>query len=127
MVRAKDDNARIATVAADLEAEEFPIEPNHWDLICVSFYMRRELFGAIRDGLKPGGLLCAAFPMSLDQAKFDDRAGVKPMRAEFLIEPGELASFFRGFEILHDAETTPPPPKRRMAEFWARKLDDTIS
>ena len=113
LVRAQDP--RIHTVAADLEAGAFPIERNSWDFICVSFYMQRELFPAIANGIHPGGILAMALPM------VDDREGVRPMRAEFLIGSGELRSVYRGFEILHDVETLPDPPRRRTAEFWATR------
>jgi SAM-dependent methyltransferase len=106
---------KIETVLADLEAGGFAIEPNAWDLICVSFYMQRDLFPAIRDGIKPGGLLSAAFPM------IDERPGVRPMTPAFLMRPGELRSLFAEFEPLHDLETDPPVPKRRVAELFARK------
>ena len=102
MVHARD--ARIETVLADLEAGAFAIEPGAWNMICISFYMQRSLFGAIREGLAPCGLLVAAFPL----------AG---MRQEFLMEPGELRGLFEeGFEILHYAENG------RAAELFARKL-----
>lgn len=113
LLRAGD--SRIHTVVADLEAGAFVIERNSWDLICVSFYLQRALFPAIRDGLRTGGLVAAAFPM------VDERVGVRPMSPQFLLRPGELRSFFEGFEILHDAETEPPPPKRRTAELMAVK------
>lgn len=111
LIRAQD--SRIETVAADLEAGAFSIERNRWDLICVSFYMQRELFPAIGNGLRPGGILAMAFPM------LDHREGVRPMRTEFLIDSGELRAIYQGFNILHDVETLPDPPRRRTAEFWA--------
>ena len=113
MVRMRDP--RIHAIAADLEAGTFEIERNCWDLICVSFYLQRDLFASIRDGLKPGGLVAAAFPM------VDERAGVGAMNPLYLLDIGELRALFDGFEILHDVETDPPAPKRRTAEILARK------
>jgi SAM-dependent methyltransferase len=115
MVRARD--ARIRTIAVDLEAG-FEIERNHWDLICVSLYLQRDLFEPIREGLVAGGWVAAAFPL------FDDRAGVRPMNPDYVLRPGELRSLFGDFEIQHYFETGPPPPKRRMAEFFGRKPDN---
>jgi SAM-dependent methyltransferase len=109
-------DARIAAVCADLEAGAFPIQPNSWDLICVSLYMQRPLFAAIRNGLRAEGYLAAAFPM------IDDRPGVKPMNPEYLMRPGELRSLFPGFRVLHDNETQPEPPKRRIAELFAQAV-----
>src|SRR5450432_3844962 len=99
LVRAQDPS--IHTIMADLEAGAFAIEPNSWDLICVSFYMQRDLFEPIRAGLRRGGLVAAAFPM------IDDRAGIKPMNTQYLISAGGLRTLFTGFEILHDVETDP--------------------
>ena len=104
----------IEKIAADLK--QFEIRPNHWELICVTFYMQRDLFEPIRDGIVPGGLLAAAFPL------VDERPGVRPMRREFLVGPGELRGLFEErFEIIHEAETQPPPPQRGTAELWARR------
>ncbi len=113
MLRTRDP--RIHVIAADLEAGTFEIERNCWDLICVSFYLQRDLFASIREGLKPGGLLVAAFPM------VDERVGVRAMSPLYLLEAGELRALFDGFEILHDVETNPSAPKRRTAELFARK------
>ena len=113
LVRSRDQ--RVQTVEADLEAGAFEIERNGWDLICVTYYLQRDLFAAIGDGIKSGGWIAAAFPM------VDERAGVRPMNAEYLMRPGELRELFNGFEIIHEAETEPPAPRRRGAELLARK------
>ena len=113
LLRARE--ARVVAIEADLETGGFPIESNSWDLICITLYMQRDLFPAIRVGLKCGGLVLAAFPID------DERPGVKPMNREFLLRSGELRTLFDGFELLHDIETGPTPPKRRMAELIGRK------
>jgi tellurite methyltransferase len=113
LLRARELN--IHTVAADIEAGAFQIEPDSWDLICVTLYLQRNLFPAIRDRIKRGGYVAAAFPM------VDERPGVGPMNPEFLLKPGELRSLFREFETIHDRETEGAPPKRRIAELFARK------
>jgi tellurite methyltransferase len=107
---------KIQTVMADLEAGDFTIQPNSWDLICVSFYMQRDIFPALAQGLRTNGFLAAAFPL------VDHRDGVRPMREEYLLAPGELRHVFeKDFEVLHYAEPTPAPPKRRTAELWAQR------
>ena len=45
---------------ADLEAHEFTIEPYAYDLICDFYYLQRDLFPAIREGVRPGGAVVAA-------------------------------------------------------------------
>ena len=114
LVRARD--ARIHTVLADLEAGGFPVEPKRWDLICISYFLDRSLLSAIGTGLAVGGLLAAALPL------VDQREGIRPMRREFLLEPGELRALFDGFEILHYCESEPAVPKRRGVELLARRL-----
>ena len=114
IVRARDP--RILTVQADLEANTtFLMETNRWDLICVTFYLQRELLPAAVDGLRQDGQLAVAFPL------VDDREGVSPMRRQYSLAPGELRVLFDELEIVHYEETNPPPPKRRTAELWARK------
>jgi SAM-dependent methyltransferase len=95
----------VRTVLADLERGEFPIAPDSWDLILTSYYFQRDLFPAMRAGVRPGGLLVAI-------AHIPERAA-----------PGELRTFFDGFEILHDYEgpSRDPAHKRAVAEIVARK------
>jgi SAM-dependent methyltransferase len=115
MLRSRD--ARVETVEADLEAGHFEIGRNAWDLICVCLYLQRNLFAAIRGGIKGGGWILVAFPL------FDERPDVRPMNPGYTLRAGELRSLFEGFEVLHYCEAEPPPPNRRMAYLLARKPD----
>ena len=113
-IRARDGS--IETVLADLEAGEFAIEPDAWDLICVSYCLDRGLFSAICEGVKPGGgLVVAAFPVE------DKRPGVRAMNPAYLLQSGELARLFEGFEFLHSAEVEDSATSRRRAELVARR------
>jgi SAM-dependent methyltransferase len=47
----------IEACRADLEREEFAIAPHSYDLICDFFYLQRDLFEKIREGVKPGGVV----------------------------------------------------------------------
>lgn len=81
----------IHPVLADLEAGEFTIEVNAWDLIVDCCYLQRSLFPSIREGIKGGGLFVGVFPMS----------GINPA---YLIATGEGRELFEGWKLLHYVE-----------------------
>lgn len=110
---------RLEAVVADLSARprEFAIEPRRYDLVCRFLFLRRPLFPAMRDGVRPGGLFAAAIHTDAPEAR---RA---PHR--FLLEPGELRAIVDrwGWEILHDRDAVPPDPGHTpvRAEIVARR------
>jgi SAM-dependent methyltransferase len=114
---AHDKGLRIRTIVADLEAHEFTIESAEYDLIVVCNYLQRDLFGAIRDGVRPGGMAIAVIAMA------DDDPKVKPMNPAFLLHPGELRAQFKGWELLYDIEGKPEanPHARKTAQVVALK------
>jgi SAM-dependent methyltransferase len=85
---------------ADLETGGFAIEPAAYDLICDFFYLQRDLFPAIRAGVRPGGLFLGAMHM----------AGNNP---NFVIRTGELPAQFPGWDVMHYAELPPLDGHRR--------------
>jgi len=107
--RAPGIDARVA----DLEKHEYAIEPEAWDLIAVCYYLQRDLFESVKRGLKPGGVALVIVHL------------VEPGHEEsrFSVQPGELAGYFEGWEILHSYEGKPKDPehKRAVAEVAARK------
>ena len=103
----------VDTHVADLEKHEYAIEPAAWDLIVVSYYLQRDLFEPVKRGLKPGGValvIVHMFEPGHEQSRFS-------------VEPGELARYFEGWEILHYREGAPNDPqhKRAVAEIVARR------
>lgn len=102
---------------ADLEKHEFDIQRDAFDLICDCCYLQRELFPAIRAGVRPGGIVIALIHL------VDPSPAVKPMNPEFLLRSGELRGFFAGWDILHDHEGKPAgaPHERMVAEIAARR------
>ena len=98
---------------ADLERGEYQIEPSAWDLICISYYLQRDLFASAKRGLAPGGVLIAIVHIAAP--------GEQPTNHR--LGPGELAGYFRGWEILHHYEGLPNDPahQRPVAEIVARK------
>ncbi len=104
---------------ADLERGEFVIVPATYDLICVCYYLQRDLFHQIRAGVSVGGIVIAAIHM------VDNASDVKPMNPAFLLQPGELSTEFYGWEILHNYEgrATESGHKRATAEIVARRIE----
>jgi tellurite methyltransferase len=100
----------------DLEAGEFQIEPETYDLVLSCYYLQRRLIPAIKSGLRPGGLLIAIVHLS----DADQPQGT-PARAY----PGELRGFFDGWSILHYREGDPEESCHRhgAAELVAQKTD----
>ena len=96
--RAAERGLEIDARVADLECGEFIIEPNAYELIVMTCYLQRDLFPAIRAGVKPGGAVVAVIALA------DDDPQVKPMNPAFLLRAGELREFFDGWDLLLDYE-----------------------
>lgn len=114
---ARQRNVEVDWRVVDMESDRFEIEAEGYDLIIVFYYLQRNLFSQIRAGVRVGGHFVAAIHM------VDEAPDLKPMKPEFLLQPGELRAEFRGWEILHDYEGTPTEDghKRRSAEIVALK------
>ena len=83
---------------ADLEKGEFTIKPETYDLVCVFYYLQRDLFSPIRAGVKRGGTVVAAIHLN------DGKEDAKPANPAFLLEPGELKQLFADWEITYYRE-----------------------
>jgi tellurite methyltransferase len=84
-----------------------------YDLIIVFFFLHRELFPALLDAIKPGGILIYK-TYTTEQKHF---AG-GPSHPMFLLEPNELLHAFRSLRVLHYHETI---QQKGVAELVARK------
>ncbi|HEV3470845.1 MAG TPA: methyltransferase domain-containing protein [Pyrinomonadaceae bacterium] len=118
--RARERGLDVDARVADLERGGFEIEPAAYDLVCDFYYLQRDLFPALRAGVRPGGLFVAAIHLT------DEDPHARPMNPDFLLHPGELRAEFDGWDILHYHETTghdadPGQHTRRSAEIIARK------
>ena len=114
--RALSIDARVA----DLEAGEFAIEPDAYELVCDFYYLQRDLFARVRAAVVRGGLFVAAVHT------VDEDQNVQPMSPDYLLLPGELREEFRGWELLHYHETQghdldAGQHTRRSAEIIARR------
>lgn len=113
--RARTLNLNLNARVADLETGEFAIEPDSYDLILNCLYLQRDLFPAIKAGVKIGGTVLAVIAM------VDDDPAVRPMNPAFLLQPGELQAHFDGWELLHNFEGKQAAGKRSMAEIVATR------
>src|SRR6185437_5364769 len=77
------------TVAADLEADAWPLPGQSFDAVVVTNYLWRALFPALKAAVTPGGLLIYE---TFAQAH---AALGRPRRPEFLLRPGELIDILR--------------------------------
>ena len=96
--RAREAGLTVEAHIADLEAREFHIEPGTYDLICVFYYLQRDLFSTIRAGVKRGGTVVAAIHLN------DGKVDAKPRNPVFLLNPGELKQLFADWEITYYRE-----------------------
>ncbi len=101
----------VDTRVADLEKHEFTINEASWDLIVVSLYLQRDLFEPIKLGLKPGGV-AVVIVLLMEPGHEQSR---------FSVQPGELAKYFEGWEILHYYEGKSSDHHRAIAEIAATK------
>jgi SAM-dependent methyltransferase len=106
----RKQNSRIVAQLADLERGEFRIGPSAYDLICDFYYLQRNLFPQIREGVRLGGLFAAA--LHLHESGHN---------ASFSLQPGELRGEFDEWKILYYSEGAEPGRTRRSARIIARR------
>jgi SAM-dependent methyltransferase len=116
LANVRDLSPLVLTVQADLERDEFPIGADDYDLIIDCCFLYRPLFPLIRQGVRAGGLFVGVLPLRDDNAE-------KPMSPAFLVEPGELLSYFDTWHIQHWSEgpSGGDPSRRLRSELVARK------
>ena len=88
----------VTTVAADLEAPGVDLGAARFDLVLATHYLHRPLFPALRDALKPGGILLYE-TYTTAQAERGH-----PRNPEFLLKPGELRSLAAPLEVVRERE-----------------------
>lgn len=105
------DDPRIEVRTADLEKHEYEIEPGAWDLIVMSYYLQRDLFDAIWQGLAPGGvaiIIVHLFEPGHEQSRFS-------------LHPGELRAAFAKSEVITYREGSSSPGSRAVAQIAIRR------
>lgn len=111
--REEERGLAIRAKVADLEAPDFRIEPESFDLICKCYYLQRSLFPQVREGLRPGGVVVAIVHLVRPGEEITYKHAA----------PGELRAFFDDWEIVCYREGSPNDAahKRAVAELVARK------
>ncbi len=100
----------------DFEVEgSNPLVGKRFDAIMVFNYLHRPLFAQIREAIRPGGLLIYE-TFTVNQKQFG-----RPNNLDFLLQLGELAQEFSGWEILQEFEGVLFDPDRAVAQLVARK------
>lgn len=95
---------------ADLEMHQFAIQPTAYDLICEFFYLQRDLFPRIREGVRPGGVFTGAIHLITP--------GHNPA---FALDSGNLRGQFAGWKSLCYSEAAEPGHTRPSARIIARR------
>ena len=88
----------IHTVVVDLEIEGASLPVSAFDVVVVVHYLHRALFPALKDALRPGGLLVYE-TFTRAQALRG-----RPTNPDFLLEPGELRTLVAPLDILFERE-----------------------
>ncbi len=111
--RAAERGIEIDARVADLEKHQFHIEPITWNLIAMCYYLQRDLFEPAKQGIIPGGILLSIVHIT--------EPGEEPTAHR--LRPGELQTYFQGWQILHYFEGKPidPAHKRSVAEMVAQR------
>jgi SAM-dependent methyltransferase len=115
-VRDAREAARAAGVGISVWVADLttvPLPRSAFDLILVTRYLQRDLFPALRDALKPGGVVVYE---TFTVRQREHESG--PTSAAYLLEEGELAGYFGGFDVLFYEETFSP---EAVARLVARK------
>jgi SAM-dependent methyltransferase len=104
---------RIEARIADLEAPDFALPRDSYDLLCDFYFLHRPLFEQIRGAVRAGGLFVAALHV---------KGGAEPGR--FVLDPGELRALVEswGWDVLVSREGESPESGHRhpTAEIVAR-------
>jgi tellurite methyltransferase len=110
----RERNRSIDARLVDLEAPEFELPPESFDLVLSCYYLQRSLIPGIKSALRSGGMLI----MIALLAGADQSQGT-PTRAY----RSELRTFFSDWTILHyrEGETGEPGHQHSVAELVATK------
>ena len=89
---ARSESLPVHCLQADLE--QYPIRADHYDAAVVVRYLQRSLFPKLRRAVRPGGVVL------VETFLIDQRRLGHPRNPAFLLQRGELATAFAGFEIV---------------------------
>jgi SAM-dependent methyltransferase len=104
----------VQTKRADLTAATFTMPPDAFDLILIGYYLQRDLFAKAKTAVHPGGVVVAIAHTPEPGEKWSEKRAA----------PGELRTFFNGWDLLWDYEgpSRDPAHRRPVAEIVARRI-----
>lgn len=113
---ARAQDVRIRLWWTDLEApERSPLPANTFGAVLVFRYLHRPLIPEIRQAVRPGGYVFYE-TFTVEQTRYGP-----PRNPDHLLKRGELAEWFKDWEVLHWFEGELTDPDRAMARIVARK------
>lgn len=92
-----------------------PLSEHQFSAIICFRYLHRPLFPALLGAIIPGGLVV------YETFTIDNRQFGRPSNPDFLLQPGELKTLFKGWEVIHHYEGIQQRPERAVAQIVARK------
>ena len=100
----------------DLEQADInPFDGQLFSAVVCFRYLHRPLFPDLLSAVEPGGLAI------YETFTTGNRRFGRPNNPDFLLEPGELKTWFQNWEILHYYEGIQHSPDRAIAQIVARK------
>ena len=110
---AEQEKLSLTIYTADLDHFYWRHWQGQFDLVLVFFYLQRQLFPALMDLLRTGGLL-----IYKTHLRSETNSSSAPSNPPHVLEPGELQRVFAEMDILHYREQL---SDRSTAELVARK------
>jgi len=100
----------------DLEQANInPFDGQFFSAVVCFRYLHRPLFPHLLNAVEPGGLVI------YETFTTGNRRFGRPNNPDFLLEPGELKTWFQNWEIIHCYEGIQHSPDRAIAQIVARK------
>ena len=108
---------RVHTRVSDLTSPDFTMPPNTFDLVLIAYYLQRDLFAKAKAAVRPGGAVIAIVHTPEPGKPWSEKRAA----------PGELRTFFEGWDILWEYEgpSRDPAHKRPVAEIVAQRFRST--
>lgn len=112
--RAAARGVRVHTRVSDLTNPDFTIPPDAFDLVLIAYYLQRDLFAKAKAAVRPGGVVIAIAHTPEPGGEWSEKRAA----------PGELRTFFEGWDILWEYEgpSRDPAHKRPVAEIVAQRF-----
>ncbi len=105
---------QVDTKVTDLTGPNFTMPRDAFDLILIAYYLQRDLFAKVKTAVRPGGVVLAIVHTPEPGEQWSAKRAA----------PGELRTFFHGWELLWEYEgpSRDPAHRRAVAEIVARRV-----